>query len=245
MKFLQDISEARVIGNSKSGLKRFNARDIADLLFLFFNTIQILKYEFHGLPDLKKYINMVGPLANVDHFVPTKNDVYVFLHVLFGKNNAAQVALLKDQEASEALIQTLKIDLAMVRKFLLLAKTGQSDPSFERRFLLSLESGLRIQDSKYRSIRRLAMDWNKETENTKKLVMTRLLQILRSKARRSELLPMLEKVSRLEKMELKDLSPMDSEGLGQKKPKGSILKTLGLTAAAAGIGYLATRGFKR
>lgn len=234
-----------MIGNSKGGLKRFNARDIADLLFLFFNSIQILKYEFHGLSELQRYISMAGPLANVDHFVSSKNDIYVFLHVLFGKNNKAQLELLKDRDASEALIPTLKIDLAMVRKFMLLAKNGKSDPSFERRFLLSIEKGLRIQDSKYRSIRRLAMDWHKETESTKKLVMTRLLQILRSKARRSELLPMLEKVSKQEKMELKGLPTMDSEGLGQKKSTGSFWKTLGLTAAAAGAGYLAARGFKK
>lgn len=242
MEFLQQLSEARIIGNSRTGLKRYDARDIAELLFLYFNAIQILKYEFHGMPHLKKYLANAGSLANVNAFITSKNDLYILMHVLFGNQNKPQLAMLKHKEANEIFIPTLRIDMSMVRKYILLAKNGKSDPSFERRFLLSLESGLRIRNANYRSIRRLTMDWGKETDSVKRLVMTRMLQIFRAKARRAEILPILEKVSKLERMEDKKLKPLEDEGLGQKKSKtGSILKTLALGAAGAAVGYALTR----
>lgn len=245
MDFIQNISESRIIGNSKNGLSRFNVRDIADILFLYIVAIHIIKHDFYGLPELQKYISSVGNLSNFDNFIPSKNDLYLFLHVLFGMNNDNVLSIMKDDDSNKALLPLLRINMQEMRKFLLMAKNGQTDISFERRFLLSLENGLRIQDSKYKSIRRLASDWSTETESVKRLVMTRLLQIFRSKARRSEILPILEKVSKTNNLEDKRLPPMENEPLGQKTPKTSILANLGAFTAAAAAGYYGTRGFKK
>ncbi|KKN16688.1 hypothetical protein LCGC14_0973290 [marine sediment metagenome] len=74
--------------------------------------------------------------------------------------------------------------------------------------------------------------------------MTRLLQILRSKARRSELLPILEAISRKQKMEDRTLKPLEGEDnrKAQKtptKPKMGFIKSLALGAAAGVAGGLA------
>jgi len=247
MDFLQDLTEAKIIGRSKSGLKKFNARDIADLLFLHLCALQILKYEFFGLPEAQKYVMETGPLTNFDYFLSSRNEIYLFVHILIGKKAKSSQLMLKDQEASLVFLKTIKINLPYLRKFLKMILAGQNDAAFERRFLLMMERDLRINDNYYKAIRRLASTWSNQSNSTKKLVMTRLLQIMRAKARRSELMNILEWVSKQEKLENKKIKPLKDEGPGQKKPApakkaSGFLKKLALGTGALAVGAYA--GYK-
>jgi len=244
MEFLQNLTEARLLGGGKTGLKKYNARDVADLLFLHICALQMMKHEFYGLPEAQKYIKNSGNLIHFDYWSSHRNELYVLIHVLIGRFAEPQQRLLKDQEASRVFIERVKIDKQLLRKYLRLIAAGKTDESFERRFLLGLEHGLMISNSNYRAIRRLVMTWPKQSHSTKQLVMTRLLQILRSKARRSELLPILEAISRKQKMEDRTLKPLEGEDnrKAQKtptKPKMGFIKSLALGAAAGVAGGLA------
>lgn len=250
MEFLQDLSEARLIGRSKNGLKKFSAKDIADLLFLHICALQIMKHEFLGLPEAQKYVKKAGSLINFDNFSSSRNELYVLLHVLFGKNAGPQQALLKDQEASQLFLDRLTINMQFTRKYLRLILAGKDDPAFERRYLLMIEKDLKITDSYYRSIRRLVMTWPKQPRSTRKLVMTRLLQVMRTKGRRSEMMGLLEWLSKQEKLEDKKLDPLDGEGIGQKveapaKKSTGFLKKLAIGGALGGIGAYAGYKFAR
>lgn len=250
MEFLQDLSEARLIGRSKHGLKKFSARDIADLLFLHICALQIMKHEFLGLPEAQKYVKAAGPLTNFDNFVSSRNEIYVLLHVLFGKNAGPQQALLKDQEASQVFLSRLTINMQYTRKYLRLILAGKDDPSFERRYLMMLEKDLKITDSYYQSIRRLVMTWPKQPRSTRKLVMTRILQVMRTKGRRSEMMGLLEWMAKQEKLEDKKLDPLDGEGIGQKieapaKKSSGFLKKLAIGTALGGAGAYAGYKFAR
>ena len=215
MEFLQDLSEAKLIGRSKQGLKRFNAQDLSELLFLHICALQIMKHEFHGLPMAQEYVKKIGPLTNFNNFMASRNEIFVFLHVLTGRNAEPQRKLLKDQEASRELIDRISINMPFLRKYLRLVLAGKDDEPFERRFLLMLERELKISNGYYRAIRRLVSSWKRQSRSSRKLVMTRLLQIMRSKARRSEMLGLIELLSKQEKLEKKKLKPLDGEGVGQ------------------------------
>lgn len=244
MEFIQNLSEAKLFSGGRTTLKRYNAKEIADLLFLHICALQIMKHEFHGLPQAQSYLKKSGSLVNFDHFVQSRNELYILIHVLIGRHSEPQRKMLKDQEASQALLKNIKINLQSLRKYLRLINSGRSEPSFERRFLLELEYGLLVSNSYYRSIRRLASTWPQQSESSKKLVMTRLLQIFRSKARRSEIMSMLEWLSKQEKLEDKKLDPLEGEGAGQKTPaKKSMgfLKGLALAGGGALAGYHLTR----
>lgn len=247
MEFIQDLSEAKLIGRSKTGLRQFSARDIADLLFIHLCALQVLKHEFLGLPEAQKYVKNAGPLTNFDHFVSSRNELYLLTHVLFGKNAKAQQALLKDQEASQVFIKRLKLNLPYLRKYLRMVSSGKMDESFERRFFIMMEKDLKITNNYYRSIRRLVSSWSKQSRSTRKLVMTRLLQIMRTKSRRSEMMGLIEWLSKQENLEDKDLNSLEGEGIGQKvetPPKKGMgfLKGLALGVAGAGLGAYA--GYK-
>lgn len=251
MEFLQDLSEARLFGGGRSGIKRYNAKDIADIFFLHIIALQILNHNFYGAPEIKKYLHNAGNLINFDYWSSARNEIYVLLHILTGRQAKKQQSLLQDQEASQEFLKNIKINMPLMRKFLRLVKSGQHDEAFERRFLLELERDLMVTNGYYRSLRRLVSTWKRQPESTKRLVMTRLLQIFRTKARRSELLSILEYVSRKDRLEDKSLEPLP--GTGSEKAaetpvppkKMSLLKNLaafgaGMTTGAAG-GYALTR----
>jgi hypothetical protein len=105
-----------------------------------------------------------------------------------------------------------------------------------------MERALKISTSNYKSMRRILADWPQPhvTTDAKSLVMTRLLQAIRAKAHRGELMPELERLSKIRKWEIVnacdpetgkncDSSQMPS---GVKKPP-SLLKQL---AVGAGLG---------
>lgn len=256
MEFLQDLTEAKLIGRSKNGLRRFDARELADLLFLHLCAVQILKHEFLGLPRVQEYVRSTGPLTSFDYFVSSRNELYVLIHVLFGKHAESARKLLKNQEASNLLIDRIKINMQFTRKYLRLVLAGKTDESFERRFFLMMEKDLNITTGYYKAIRRLVMTWPKQPRSSRKLVVTRLLQIMRTKGRRSEMMTILEWFSKQKNLEDTSLQPLDGEGPGQKiktapeKKKGmSFLKKLALAGAvgAAGAygGYKLTRRNKK
>ena len=243
MEFLQDLTEAKLIGRSKNGLRRFDARELADLLFLHLCAVQILKHEFLGLPKAQEYVKATGPLTNFDYFVSSRNELYVLIHVLFGKNAETARKLLKNQEESRLFLERIQMNMQHTRKYLRLVLAGKTDEAFERRFFLMLERDLNISNSYYRAIRRLVMTWPKQSRSTRKLAMTRLLQIMRTKGRRSEMMGILEWMSKQKNLEDPTLQPLDGEGPGQKiktvpEPKKSMgfLKTLGLAGAAGAAG---------
>lgn len=233
--FLKDMSEARLIGGSVSGLGKYNARDLADLLLLYLAAINILKHDFYGLPKVQRYIASTGNLVNFDYFSPARNDLYLLIHVLTGRNNERAVSKLKDMEASQELIDSIRLSSQELKRYLRMAMTGVKDESFERRFLLLAERQLQVSNSYYRSIRRLASTWATQPESTKRVVMTRLLQILRSKFRRSELLPFLEEVSKKQGLHDKEIAKTELESEKNRK-QSSISTALGVGAASFGAG---------
>jgi len=252
MEFLQDLTEAKLIGRSRNGLRQFDAKELADLLFLHLYIVQILKHEFLALPKVQEYVKKTGPLTNFDHFVSSRNELYVLIHVLFGKNAKAARKLLRNQEASNLFLDRIKINMQLTRKYLRLVLAGKADESFERRYFLMLEKDLNITNSYYKAIRRLVMTWPKQSRSTRKLVMTRLLQIMRTKGRRSEIMGILEWASKQQNLEDTSLKPLDGEGPGQtiktvpdeKKGMG-FLKKLALGSALGAAGAYAGYKFVR
>ncbi len=90
MEFLQNLSEAKLFNNSRNALKRYNAKDISELLFLHICALQIMKNEFLGLPEAQDYIKRAGNLVNFDYYIQSRNEIYILIHVLVGKQAAMQ-----------------------------------------------------------------------------------------------------------------------------------------------------------
>ena len=81
-------------------------------------------------------------------------------------------------------------------RFLLHYSNNRSDSSFEQRYLLRYQQNLNIQDGMLKSVRRLVGDWDNLSQNQRALVVTRLVQYMRRKARLAEIMPALLKLQK-------------------------------------------------
>jgi len=89
-------------------------------------------------------------------------------------------------------------------RFLRNLHSATFDPELSGRLLLQLERALKITTSNYKSMRRILSDWHLDHVDTeaKRLVMTRLLQVLRAKAAQGDLVQKVNALSRERKWEI-------------------------------------------
>lgn len=226
--FIGDLCESSLISH-KSRLKGYDAKDIADLIYLNFLALQILKSEFDTYPFARDYARKTFQLNNFDQFRQGGTDLYVLIHTLFGKNNKDALEKLKNQKANEFFLKKLNYSKTDVRRWYSDLINNKSNPAQDSRFFLKLENGLQISTSDYKSIRRFASKWNDVENHAKQLAMTRLLFAFKSRARRSELLPVLEKLSKKKKYKI-----AGAKNPEKSKPGKGLLKKLAIGGAVAG-----------
>lgn len=239
IEMINDLTESRLIP-TRNNLSKFTARDVADLVFLYLCALKLLASEFDHMAFAASYARSTLRHGNFSEFKSGATDLYILIVSL---NDDETSKKLKDQENSGILLNRVQIPEQDIKRFLRNIQRNQEDISFDRRFLQSLQRDLNITESNYRSIRRLVEDWNTGNldDDAKKLVMTRLLQAFRARAKKSELLSVLEKLSKTKHYELKGKNICDPEtgnNCGSSEKKSSLSKFVtGLTAAGIG-GYL-------
>lgn len=221
----------------------FSVREIADLAFLYMIALHILRSEFETAPQAIGYAKITNNHANYKPVDKSNTDLYQFLNILSDPKSKI-AAELANSQANDILWHEIKFNTTTVRQFLNNVINKNYDTAAQRRLLFQLENQLHITTSNYRSMRRIAVEWDSNEIDTvgQKMVVTRLLQALRAKARRGDLLPWLEKLSSLRQYELfKVCDPESGEGCGTepvlptKTNNMSLLKSLALGALAGGI----------
>jgi len=233
-----DLLESRLI-RSKASISKYSARDIADLAFLYFITLEILSQEFSTKDFASKYAGKTIVFNNFDRLMTTSTDLNVLLHILMGKNNEVSRQQLKNEAASKIFLQNVTLPLPQIKKYLTDIKMNRRNTSMSRRLIYTLQRNLQINNSNYRSMRILASDWTEQTEERKRLTMTRLLMAFRKRGIMSEMLPVLEKLAKTTKYELKNANNPEEK---QPSSGGNIWKTLAVGALGAAGGAYA--GYK-
>lgn len=239
--FLQEIQESRLISNKRS-FSNFSLKEITEIAFLYFLTLQILRNELEYKARISNYAYATLRHGNFDHYQSSGNDLYQLLYIIM---NEDQHEKLKNSNRSNL---SKKINLRTQTLLNWLRYIGApSDKSKDHRFLLYLENGLNIKNSAYQAIRRLVEEWNTLNTTQKELSITRLLQAMRSKARKSELLPWLEQYAKKRKLELTDVANPEEEtstGINNYK-SGSIWHKAAVYTGAAVAGVAAGIAFNR
>jgi len=235
------LCESRLI-RSQHQIEAYNARDVADLIYLYFIILTILKKDFAGAPIAAGYAKHTMRFGNWDTWRFAYNDLSALIHILFGKNG--QRDKLRDPKESEMLIKKLRFDETLTKAWLREIVRGIDRTNRDRRMLIQLEQGLSIDNSSYKAVRRLATEWTTLTKSQKRLVITRLLHALRVRARKSELLRVIEAMARTQDLEIKDAA--NSEDPGQAEKTSALKKaaaSAGIIAGVAGLGVFT--GIKR
>lgn len=195
----EQVEESSVIRTLDS-LRRYTARDIADFAFIHFLTLFIMMNHFDEMAAAKGYSARTIRYTDFKKFTLIGTDLYMWLHILFGgehdrlKKNPSNAVFFSHMHLSPHDTKSMLQDIA----------NGRRNLVKESRFLLSLEKNLQIETANYRSCRRIIQNWNDEETHSQKLVVTRLLQALRSRCPQSDILVHLEHLSKDHNFEIKD-----------------------------------------
>ena len=218
----KEINESRMF-RSKNRIEGTSNRDMADLTFMNMLALYILYNEYDFAPTAKGYAKKTMMTGNFNNFRIGGTDLYMTLNSL---KNGTSTAREKDE------IQQSRINLpeVKIKNFLNQMRMGRPITGVQS-FFLNLERGLDIQNSNYRSIRRLAQDWPRLNGMQKQLVITRMLQFYRTKALRSELYSFIRDMARSQGLETKNAHNAETP-----KMRGSDTLARIATMAAGGIG---------
>ena len=225
--FVNDLmTEARMF-RSRHGLSKYSAREMADNAFAHMIAMQVLNREFKYSSIASTYAGRTASYGNFDYFRSNGTDLYAMLHSLFGKGAITQFA---DEKNSEILLKRMRPNMTQIKGFLNHISTSSANADKEKRMLMQLQSMLFVNDSRLRSMKRLAGDWENLTTREKRTLVSSLYNYFRSNSPKSSLMSALQKLSR------------ERDYVDGEKVKPSKAMAVGAALAGAYIGYKLGRG---
>ena len=225
VQFVNTLSESRLFRTKKMA-NDVNINDAADIVFVHFLILNIFNKDYDFAPLAGDIASRTMVYRNFDYFRTNGTDMYMALNRLMGKDND-----IGDDEKDDIAKGRLSLQKADILRFLLHYSNNRSDTSFEQRYLLRYQKNLNVQDGMLKSVRRLVGDWDNLSQNQKALVVTRLVQWMRRKARLAEIMPALLKLQKRGNYVVDDS--------GDKKKK---MWNKPIVKAAAGLGAIAAAG---
>jgi hypothetical protein len=190
LKLINTLSESRLFRTKKMA-SDVNINDAADLVFVHFLLLNIFNKDYDFAPLAGDIAKRTMSYRNFDYFRTNGTDLYMALNRLMGKDND-----IGDDEKDSIAKERISIKKPDILRFLVHYSNNRVDTSFEQRMLLRFQGQLNIQDGMLKSVRRLVGDWDNLSQNQKALVVTRLVQWMRRKARLAEILPALLKLQK-------------------------------------------------
>jgi hypothetical protein len=245
MKFLQTLSESRFL-SSKGAFKKYSAKQIAELAYLHIIALRILQCESLTHDFAKDYAFRTNRYSGFARWYQNATDLHLLLFALHDED-----VELKMPEASKEFKENLYFDEGELQSWLKDVARNTNNSGKVRRLFMHMDGTLQIKDASMKAIRRLVQDWPMASTRQKQLAMTRLLQMLRLRARQSDLLVRLEAVANSQRLELKNVNNPETgderkddgaepEHLSKPQPKhstGNMLKGLAAFAGGAMLGY--------
>jgi hypothetical protein len=246
MRFLSSLDENWLFRVRK--YQDFTGREIVDLAFLYIIALHILRCDYQTSDWAVLYAKRTISRSNFNAADFNNTDLYQLLNMISNPTGSLSNQL-SGGSKNDLLWSEVKFNPNTIRSFLQNISAKNYNIDEQKRLLLQIEHQLHITVSNYRSVRRIAAEWNTPHIGTEaqKLAITRLLQALRAKAKRGDLLPHLEKISQKNRFELfgvcdpetghkcDDVDHVPKNGMG-------FLKSLALGAlAGAAVGHMISK----
>lgn len=241
---LRDLTESKMFP-SKTALSKEDFPSLTEYLFLMIVTLRILLHE--GVPFALKFFKKANQ-TNYKQWRGDGNDLYMVLHSLTAGLYP------EDSHSPESL------NCAPIQRWLReVSHPDKRDETETARLFVRLDRMLWIKESSMKAVRRLVQDWPELSDYEKRLAMTRLLQMIRARMPKSELLIHLQKVARERHWELQDVCNAETgdgcdddeperprargyvDPMKQQRGRPSFLASLAGVAAGAAGGYALTR----
>jgi hypothetical protein len=183
--FIANLSESSVF-SSKAAIEKYTTEELAELAYLFIVTLRILLWNDDTKTWAKEYCHKTTRANDFKSWRTDSTDLYAAMYGL--------VVDKEDHSFSPRVIWT----------WLHKASQGYLSEQNSRELFFKLDSYFHIRHESMKAIRRLVMEFPDLKIIEKKLAITRLLQLLRHRAGKSELLKELTDLSKHHHFEIKD-----------------------------------------
>jgi len=192
---LSQLSESSLFPSQKS-LEKYTPQEISELAYLYIITLYILytedKSHHFGISYAKKTTRSDFKTWRTD-----STDLYVLLHALTDNKEKFH----NNDEANYYRVG-FSIYTNKVHKWIYSIASNHLSEQENKQLFSSLDSMLHIRNESMRAIRRLVQDWNNIKLYDKKLAVTRLLQFLRSRANKGDIVNDLSKLAFDKRLEI-------------------------------------------
>ena len=245
--FIGTLSESHLIP-SIANLRRFRADELADLVVLYVCTLYVLYSHKSSKRQAINYAHRTLQYgARFGHWQTGGTDLYVMLYGL-----KADDVELDDQDSSDKFKSVVPLGEALLVRWLREMDHDHIQDNTHRALFTRLDFNFKITNSSIRAVRRLVMDWDNLDQYERQLATTRLLQLMRSRAQKGELLVALRHMANENDLEMDDVCDLETgDGCGERKTYKPSRKpvrkggTFMATLAGVAAGVAASNAFSK
>lgn len=182
LNFISELNESSQYRTVHS-LKNTTTRKIADHCFIDLISLWILYNEYEYAPVAIEYARKTAIFGNFTKYRQSATDLYLTAYILATED----ISLTTNTESDRIFFERINISGDKIFQFIKKVSRNSLTATHLRSFLLDIENSLKIENSNYKSIRRMAQNWGLLTQSQKSLVVTRILQFYKANANKSEL----------------------------------------------------------
>ena len=201
LNFLQELQEARLTHNTNN-IQQLSYIDCCDRVYLLLLGVELLTNFDHASSFTRSYAKRSLGSNQFNKFQINGTDLHNLLFII---SNESGVNHLKDPDAALSARDTRTVPVSMIRQYLTAISSGSNHTNAYQMFT-KLESGLKINDQNYKSIRRVFTSISKSNHSQIKTAITKLLFAFRAKLRSSDLIDTLEKLADVNNLELQNVT---------------------------------------
>jgi len=222
LKLINELNESSQY-RSKSAFHGTTARVVCDHAFMDMIGVWIMFNEFEFNPAAQDYAARTVTFNRFSQYRQMGTDLYLNLHVIT-ENRTDLVGTTADS----ALLERIQLDVPQIVRYLRSASRNNMTKALTMQTLQRMENALYVDNSNYRSIRRLAQSWPTLQTGQKRTVITRMTMFYQMNARRSEMFQMIKALG-------KSKGLIDNSANNPERPSKAKLAAAGAAAAAAGF----------
>lgn len=181
LQLINTLTESRLFRNKKIA-DEVNLDDAASLAFTYLMLLNVFNKDYDYAPLSAEYAKRTAAFRNFNTFRTSGTDLYIALNRLMGRDQK------EDNDKDIIARKRLKPNNTDLVQYLTHIGSSKNNPGYEQKMLMRFQRQLNVQDSMLKSLRRLVGDWDNLNQNQRSLVVTRLVQYMRAKAPRSEMM---------------------------------------------------------
>jgi len=171
LSLVKDLNESSQY-RTKYSLASASTRDIANHAFIDMIVLWILYNEYDYAPSAIEYANKTTRYGGFNTYRQSSTDLYMTLYILISKNSG----LTSGDPNSKIFLDRITPNSLEIQNYLKRIYRNELTAVSARQFFQKIERDLKIDDSNYRSVRRLAQNWGLLSNNQKSLIVTRIIQ---------------------------------------------------------------------